>query len=169
MVAHQYMPVTVHIIYECNYVTKLRLRVCCCICVDSCCAACTLVSGNSFAWSSCLQFASCFNDGKILFLWVCGCLHVFLVYLSHMSLRALTPAPLSSLAIVFCHLAFVFLGGEGRGRRWNWVEICQTSWCSPTPLPLRSAWMKVKRQTNKQSHCHLDLNDSFAPLTHVSL
>ncbi len=91
-----------------------------------------------------LRFCHCKCLNKYVCVCVCVCVFTpFLLYLSHISLHDLTHSPLSSLAIVFCHLAIV-LGVEGRGRRWNWVEICQTWWCSPTLLPHRSVWMKVK-------------------------
>lgn len=69
----------------------------------------------------------------------------FLLYLPHVSLHNLTHShPLSSLEIVS--------GAGGRGRQWNWVEICQTWWCSPTLLPHRSVWMKVNTLTATHTH-----------------
>lgn len=93
----------------------------------------------------------------------------FSLYMSCISLHDLTVLT----AIVFCHLEIVS-GLGGRGRRWNWVEICQTWWCSPTLLPHRRAWMKVKSKssdnsTHKQiADCNLSLEGISSWLTHVS-
>lgn len=67
--------------------------------------------------------------------------------MSHIFLYDLTDSTSVWSASVFCHLGIVS-GLVGRGRRWNWAEICQTWWCSLTLLPHRSVWMKVKSQSS---------------------
>lgn len=133
-------------------------------------AICTCLT-DGHPSDACYAFA---NVNAWMGIWVCSWLPrhpSYFTCLMHTYMISLTLH-----AIVFCHLEIV-LGVEGRGRRWNWVEICQTWWCSPTLLPRRSVWMKVKhlvltahthRRTNKRISI-FPLKTFTSCLTHVSL
>lgn len=121
-----------------------------------------------------------------LFLWFPSCLQWTIFYPSMlffykyfngwMNVQVLTTIlfiPSASM-ISLCHLCPLFKighltivsGVEERGRRWNWAEICQISWCSPTLLPHRSVLMKVKHQsydtcTHKQNAIYVLMVSSY--------
>lgn len=126
--------------------------------------ACRLIDG--YPSLACFTF-----DTLKVWKYLCLCMYVFL----HPLLCALAVCYIykhllfSVYLMQRCHLVLV-VGVGGRGRQWSWAEICQTWLCSPTLLPLRNVWMKVKSQSlntrpyiNKKAHLFL------GDISHASL
>lgn len=78
-----------------------------------------------------------------------GVRHTCLIYLHAILLAFFIPCPLAIVS-----------GVEGRGRQWSWAGICQTWWFSPTLLPHKSVWMKVKGHASLQTQ--IGMLNSFA-------
>lgn len=137
--------VTVCAWLDCVCVCVSAVLVCMHIC-ESCCTACALLS---FDAPPCALHAALLMERPSRLLCYCYCkrlkgrmgvcVRVLSIRHSHYKYlsRRVNVLPSHSLSSALPCSGRV-LGLGGRGRRWNWAEICQTWWCLPTPLPLRS-------------------------------